>query len=99
MRNMHFAQHNISGHAIARRDIDYSHIVEFIPIDDIYVKVNSWNGPSNIDDAYLDLILVFTSKIKKIHGRVIWHNLCRSGYKTLNSLIRRTKLEEHINNA
>lgn len=71
---------DISGHVLVRRGTQYTHAVEFTPLDDSYVRVRSWNTPVDIRWPPLGWVLLTTMKLKKIPGRLLWKDMRSRGY-------------------
>lgn len=70
----------LSGHVIVRCASFHSHAVEFTPLDRSFVRVRSWNAPSDIRYPAENWVLISTHKMKREPGREMWRTMRKRGY-------------------
>lgn len=71
---------DLSGHVLVRCASFHSHAVEFTPLDRSFVRVRSWNAPSDIRYPATNWVLVSSHKMKKSPGRELWRAMRKRGY-------------------
>jgi hypothetical protein len=71
---------DLTGHVLVRRTSFYTHAVEFTPLALSFVRVRSWNAPSDIRYPAVNWILVSAHKMKKAPGRELWRDMRKRGY-------------------
>ena len=74
------SQPNVEGHVLVRRCTQYTHAVEFTPLDSSFVRVRSWNAPPELRWPAADWILLSVMKLKKLPGRDLWKDMRSRGY-------------------
>lgn len=80
MRQVKVSQPQVEGHVLVRRGTQYTHVVEFTPIDSSFIRVRSWNAPPELRWPPADWVLLTVMKLKKIPGRVLWKDMRARGY-------------------
>lgn len=80
MKRVVVSHPDVAGHVLVRRGTQYTHAVEFTPLDHSFVRVRSWNTPADIRWPASDWTLLSTMKLKKVSGRTLWKDMRARGY-------------------
>lgn len=80
MRRIVIQQPDVAGHVLVRRGTHHSHVVEFTPLDQSFVRVRSWNAPPDVRWPPAEWILLSSMKLKKSSGRELWKDMRSRGY-------------------
>lgn len=80
MKRVRHEKIELSGHVLVRCSSFHSHAVEFTPLDRSFVRVRSWNAPSDIRYPAENWVLISSHKMKREPGRELWRAMRKRGY-------------------